>query len=279
VVLLAVALAWLGRWRELVQCLRVRRTRWLLVASTLLIGSNWYAFIHGVNLGQVVQNSLGLFITPLLSVLLGVLFFRERLRPVQWLALGLAGAGLISLIAALGEWPWIALYLAGSFAAYGLIRKLLPMDTLTGLAAETLLLLPVSLAVLIWYACAGRLSLGSGGPGLDALIVASGAFTTVPLFCFGQSARRLPLSMLGFLQYLAPTLQFLMAVLVFEEPFELVQQVSFGLIWAALVLVSVQALLARRASGELIRTGRSAGAGTFRPGPAPSASVRAAGRR
>jgi chloramphenicol-sensitive protein RarD len=273
VLLLAVVLAFLGRWTALLRCLRVPRTRWLLVASTLLIASNWYAFIHGVNTGQVVQNSMGLFVTPLLSVLLGVVFFRERLRPVQWLALGLAAAGLVYQVVALGEWPWIAFYLAGSFAAYGLIRKVAPVDTLVGLTAETLLLLPAALAALAWWGSRGRLSLGAHGPALDALLVASGAITAEPLFCFGQAARLLPLSVLGFLQYLAPSLQFLLAVLVFEEPFRPAQQVSFGMIWAALALVSVQALLARRAArADLGRADRP----PARPGlPAPGLARRA----
>ena len=246
VVVLVAVVVCLGRWAELVRCLRTPRTRWLLLASALLIGSNWGVFIHGVAIGQVVQNSLGAFMNPLLNVLLGVLIFGERPRPVQWLALGLAATGLVYLVVALGEWPWIAFYLAGSFAGYGLIRKAAPVDTLLGLTAETLLLLPVALAAFAWWAWSGQLALGSQGPAIDVLLVASGVTTTVPLFCFGQAARKLPLSTLGFLHYLAPSMQFLVAVLVFEEPFQPAQQVGFGLIWAALVLVSAQALLPRR---------------------------------
>jgi chloramphenicol-sensitive protein RarD len=246
VLLLAVVVACLGRSGEAVRCLRVRRTRWLLFAGTLLIAANWFVFIYGVSIGQIVQNSLGYFINPLLNVLLGVLFFRERLRPVQWLALAMAGTGLVYLVVVLGEVPWIALFLGSSFAAYGVIRKIAPINTLVGLTAETLLLLPAALAALAWWAWQGQLVLGTQGPTVDLLLVASGAVTAVPLFCFGQAARRLPLSMLGFLQYLAPSLQLLLAVLLFKEPFLPAQQISFGLIWAALVLVSVRALLTRR---------------------------------
>ncbi len=246
VVLLAVAIACLGRGPDLLRCLQQPRTRWLLLASALLIGSNWGVFIHGVHTRQVVQNSLGAFINPLLSVLLGVLVFRERPRPIQWLALGLAAAGLVYLVAALGQWPWIAFYLAVTFALYGLIRKAAPIDTLVGLTAETLLLLPVALAGLGWWAWQGELAVGTQGWLVDLLLVGSGATTAVPLFCFGQAARRLPLSTLGFLHYLSPSLQFLLAVLVLGEPFVPAQQVSFGLIWAALALVWGEALLARR---------------------------------
>jgi chloramphenicol-sensitive protein RarD len=247
VLLLVVVVVCLGRWTELVRCLRVPRTRWLLLASTLLLATNWGVFIYGVSIGQVVQNSLGYFINPLLNVLLGVLFFRERLRPVQWLALALAAAGLVYLVVALAEWPWIAFVLGGSFACYGLIRKVVPVEALVGLTAETALLLPAALAALAWWGWAGQLALGAQGMVVDGLILASGVITTVPLFFFNQAVRRLPLSVLGFLQYLAPSLQFLLAVLVFDEPFLPAQRVCFGLIWAALALVSVQAVLARAA--------------------------------
>jgi chloramphenicol-sensitive protein RarD len=248
VVLLAGVLVSVGRWGELVRCLRAPRTRWLLLASALLIAANWLVYIHCVTIKQVVQASLGYFINPLLNVLLGVLFFRERLRPVQWLALALAGAGLVYLVGSLGEGPWLALVLAGSFAAYGVLRKVAPVDTLVGVTAETLLLLPAAVTALGWWAWQGQLSLGAQGWTVDGLLLASGAVTAGPLLCFGQAVRRLPLSLLGFLQYLAPSLQLLLAVLVLGEPFGRAKQVSFGLIWAALVLLSLQVLLARRAA-------------------------------
>src|SRR5262249_14468200 len=144
VVLLAVVISLLGRWRAVRAGLASARTRRMLLASTLLIAANWFVFIYGVSIGEVVQNSLGYFINPLLNILLGVLLFHERLRRLQWLALLLATAGLVYLIVALGEVPWISFALAGSFAAYGLIRKLAPVDSLIGLTVETLLLLPVS---------------------------------------------------------------------------------------------------------------------------------------
>lgn len=246
VLLLAVLITALGRWSELRDCLGHARTRWMLLASTLLIAVNWYVFIYGVAIGRVVQNSLGYFINPLLNIVLGVCLFRECLRPAQWLALGLAAAGLAYLICALGELPWIALSLAFSFAGYGVIRKVAPVESLVGLAVETLFLAPVALVGLAVGAAQGRLALGSLGPALDAAVVASGVVTAVPLLCFGAAARRLPLSVLGFLQYLAPTLQFLLAVFAFGEPFRPEQRIAFPLIWSALLVVTVDGLLARR---------------------------------
>lgn len=246
VVLLVVLIAALGRRQAVLACLRHPRTRWLLLASTLLIAVNWFIFIYGVVTGQVVQNSLGYFINPLINVLLGLVLFGERLRPAQWLALALACAGLGYLIVSLGELPWIALSLAISFALYGLIRKVAPVDALVGLTVETLILLPPTLVFFARGWSVGTLQMGTMGWRIDALLIAAGAVTTVPLLCFGAAARRLPLSTLGFLQYLAPSLQFLLAVLVLGEPFQPVQQVSFALIWSALVLVTLDAVLRGR---------------------------------
>jgi chloramphenicol-sensitive protein RarD len=257
-VLLVGVVVWLGRWGKVVCCLRTPRTRWLLAAGTLLLAINWYVYIYGVSIGQLVQNSLGYFITPLLNILLGVVFFRERLRPVQWLALALAAAGLVYLVAALGEWPWIAFTLGSSFALYGLIRKVVPVDTLVGLTVETLLLGPAALVAVVWWAWTVQGAMGAQGLTIDLLLLASGVVTAVPLFCFGQAARQLRLSTLGFLQYLGPSIQFLLAVLIFGESFLPAQQVSFPLIWSALLLVSIQAALARRArpASDLVRGDR-----------------------
>lgn len=247
VAFLAVVLTLWGRWSKVWACLAHPRTRSLLILSTLLLALNWFVFIYGVATGQVVQNSLGYFINPLLNILLGVLLFAERLRPVQWFAICLAGLGLAYLILSQGDIPWIALVLASSFAGYGVLRKMAPVDALVGLMVETLVLFPLALLLLILSASQGHLSLGEKGPTVDLLLVASGVITTVPLLCFGAAARRLPLTTLGFLQYLAPSLQFLLAVLHLGEPFLPVQQVSFALIWSALALVSVEGLLRKRA--------------------------------
>jgi chloramphenicol-sensitive protein RarD len=253
VLFLAGLLTVLGRWSAVWACLRAPRTRWLLVGSTLLIAANWFVFIYGVTSGQMVQNSLGYFINPLLSILLGVFFFGERLGKAQWLALGLAAAGLVYLVGALGEVPWIAFFLAGSFALYGLIRKIAPVDPLTGLMVETLFLLPAAVGLLVWWLKQDQAAFGASGRQLDALLLASGVVTAVPLLCFGAASRRLRLSTLGFMQYLAPSLQLLLAVLVFGESFRPAQQVSFALIWSALVLLSLHSVLKSRTGARSVR--------------------------
>lgn len=246
VVLLAGLMTLFRQWSEVWACLRRPKTCGLLAASTVLIAVNWYAFIVGVSTRQVVQNSLGYFINPLFSILLGVVVLGERLRPAQWLALALASAGLAYLIVEAGAVPRIALALATSFSLYGLVRKVVHVDSLLGLTVETLFLAPVAASALIFWAARGELTFGTLGTTVDLAVLGSGAATAAPLLCFGVAARRLPLSTLGFLQYLAPTLQFLIAVFVLGESFRPEQRVGFPLIWSALLIVTVDALLARR---------------------------------
>jgi chloramphenicol-sensitive protein RarD len=175
-----------------------------------------------------------------------MVFFRERLRPGQWAAVALAAAGVGYLLAASGDLPWIPLALAGSFGLYGLVRKIAPVDALTGLTAETLILLAPAVGLLLCWGWGGELNFGRGDFGHDGLLAASGVVTALPLLCFGQAARRLPLSTLGFLQYLAPSVQFVLALTVFGEPFQPEQQRSFGLVWAGLALFTAESVLAQR---------------------------------
>jgi chloramphenicol-sensitive protein RarD len=246
VAFLVLILTAFGRWAEVRDGLRSRPVLLRLLATTVLIALNWFAYIYGVSTGQIVQASLGYFVTPLVNVLFGLVFFRERLRPWQWAAVTLAAVGVVYLVARAGGVPWIALTLALSFGLYGLLRKQVPLDGLVCLAVETFLLLPAALGYLGWLWAEGRLALGSGERSRDWLLLASGVVTTVPLVCFGQAARRLRLTTLGFLQYLSPSLQLGLAVLVFGEGFGPTQAVSFGLIWAALALYSADALRAYR---------------------------------
>jgi chloramphenicol-sensitive protein RarD len=266
--LLAAVLTAGRRWGRVRDCLASPRTRALLLASSVCIACNWYLFIWGVERHEVVQNSLGFFINPLLNVVLGVALFRERLRPAAWLALALACAGLVYLVVEQGRWPWIAFGLAGSFALYGLIRKVAPVDGLIGLTVETLFLLPAALAFLAWWQAQPAASFGRIDAQLDLLLVASGAVTATPLMLFGEAARRLRLSTLAFIQYLAPSFQLLLAVTVLGEPFGQARLVSFALIWLALLLVSVDSVLLRRrrppsaaalpaSSGAAVRTAES----------------------
>ncbi len=246
VVLVAGILTVWRRWPDLQHSFRSGRIVRLLLASAVLVAVNWLVYIYGVWTQRVLQTSLGYFINPLFSVVLGLVFFRERLRLGQWFALGLATAGLAYLVFTVGELPWIALAVAGSFGLYGLVRKTAPVDGLIGLAIETMLLAPAALAGLAVGVTTGTATFGNNEGMTDGLLLLSGVVTTIPLLCFGQAARRLPLSTLGFLQYVAPSMQFLLAVWVFREPFLPAQQISFAFIWAALAIFTGDALLARR---------------------------------
>jgi chloramphenicol-sensitive protein RarD len=257
-VLLAIIVTVAGRWGELVQTLRRPRVLLTLAASTLLIGINWYTFLYSISVGDVLQSSLGYFITPLMSVLLGVVLLGERLRGGQLVALALALAGVLYLTLSAGAFPWIALTLSVSFSLYGLARKLVAADALLGLLVETMLLAPISALYLAGVHSQGPGAINTHGLGIAALLFGSSIVTTVPLLLFAGSARRLRLSTLGFLQYLAPTLQFLCAVVVFGEAFSSERVVAFGCIWAAVALYAVDSLYgyqrrpAEQASDELL---------------------------
>jgi chloramphenicol-sensitive protein RarD len=246
VLLLVVVLTLQQRWQGLLRCMRNRRLVSLLLISSVLVGTNWLVYIYGVSTGRVMQASLGYFINPLLSVLLGVVFFRERLRPCQVVAVGLAALGVVYHVCGLGQPPWIALAIAGSFGLYGLVRKVAPVDAVVGLTVETLLLLPAALGFLAWQAAEGGSTFGQHGLDLDVLVMLSGVVTAVPLLCFGAAARRLPLSTLGFVQYLAPSMQLGLAVWRYQEPFQGEHAITFGLIWAGLAVFSVEAIVAHR---------------------------------
>jgi chloramphenicol-sensitive protein RarD len=241
-VMLAILVGLLGRWGELWRELCSRKLILMLTLSTLFIAANWLTFIYAVTTGQVLQASLGYFINPLVNVLLGVLFLRERLRPRQTLSIGLALVGVLVLTGLVGQVPWLALVLALTFALYGLMRKIMPVDGLVSLAVETLIMTPMALAYL------GNTGVTTNRPpmGLEmlGLLMLSGPVTTVPLLFFGGAARRLRLSTMGILQYLSPTLQFLLAVVAFHEPFSTVQIISFGCIWMAMVLYTADSLRA-----------------------------------
>lgn len=233
---LAIVVTFAKRWPDVVRVLTTPRLLGLLIVSALLIASNWVFYIYSVATDQIVQSSLGYFLTPLLSVLIGLLVLGERMRPLQWLALSVAVVGCVTLIVAKGEIPYIGLSLAGTFAIYSLVRKVTPVDGLLGLMIETLVLSPIAIVCLLYWRQQGTLVFGQHGWGLDGLIMASGLVTAFPLLAFGQAARRLPLSSLGFIQFLSPTIQFLIAVLVFGEEFDRWRAVSFAIIWVGVLL-------------------------------------------
>jgi chloramphenicol-sensitive protein RarD len=242
-VLLVVML--LGRRERLWQTLRTPALRNGLMISSLLISINWLVFIWAVAQGRVVETSLGYFITPLVSVFLARVILGERLDRWRQLAILLAALGLAWLVWRLGELPWVALLLALSFGLYGLARKQIAVDTLTGLTVETGLLLPFALGYGLWLYADGW---PAGRPALDGwLLVASGAVTALPLLLFAAGARRMSLSAIGFLMYVNPTMQFLTAVFLLGEPFDRDQLVGFLLIWTALLLFSLGSLRFQRA--------------------------------
>jgi chloramphenicol-sensitive protein RarD len=191
---------------------------------------------------QVLQASLGYFINPLVNVLLGFIFLRERLRPLQVVSVLLATIGVVILTVSYGQFPWIALTLAASFGLYGLLRKVAPVDGVTGLTVETTFALPVALGYLIHLGAEGQRAFGSGSMPDDVLLFLAGAVTAVPLLWFTNAARRLRLATLGFIQYLAPSLQFILAVVVFNEPLTRPVMITFACIWAALILYTVDSV-------------------------------------
>lgn len=250
-VVLGFILAATHRWKELSLLRESPRVILMLVASTLLIAINWLTFIHAVSTGQVLQSSLGYFILPLVNVLLGVAFLRERLRPYQWLSILLALIGVVVLGLMINRIPWIALVLAVSFSVYGFLRKIMPVGGLVGLAIETLALSPVALAYLLYLHETGQST--ATNPADYSLLALSGLVTTIPLLLFVAAARRLRLTTLGFLQYLTPTLHFVLAVVAFGEPFSRAQLLSFGCIWTAVFVYSLDSLRAtRRRELELV---------------------------
>jgi chloramphenicol-sensitive protein RarD len=235
---LALILTITQRWPELARGLRSPKVVGTFTLTSLLLSVNWLSYIYGIVTKQAIETSLGYFINPLLNVAFGVLFFRERLRPMQLAAVGLALAGVLNLVVTAGYVPWIALSIAVSFALYGLFRKTAPADAFLGLAYETFILLIPACAYTGFLVWAGRLQLGAIDRQTDCLLLASGVITAVPLLFFGVAARNVSLSTLGFIQYIAPSIQFLLATMVLGEPMDDVKWRSFAAIWTALAVYS-----------------------------------------
>jgi chloramphenicol-sensitive protein RarD len=237
-------LGWVRQLRERPRIL------WTFLASALALSINWLVYIWAVWVGRVVDASLGYFINPLLSVVLAVVVLKERLRPLQWAAVGLAGLGVVWLTLRAGQLPWIGLVLAVSFGTYGLLRKTAAIDSLGGLTLETLLLLPMAGAYLLSLSASGQGAWGEARPSLRSLLVAAGPITALPLLSFAAGARRIPLSLVGILQYLGPTLQLGLGVLVFREPLPPTKLLGFVLIWLAVALYTLEGAMLGRAAGR-----------------------------
>jgi chloramphenicol-sensitive protein RarD len=235
------------RRSSLMASLRVSsRVAALYALAAVLIGVNWFLYVWAVNAGFVVETSLGYFITPLVNVLLGVVVFRERLRRLQWLAVAVAAAGVVHLTRAYGSLPWIALGLAVSFGSYGLAKKTAPLASLEGLTLETAMLFLPAVGYLAMVHARGEGVFLERDPLTDVLMATSGVITIIPLLLFTSAVRRVPLSVIGILQYIAPSIQLLLGVLVFAEPFTATQLEGFAFVWVALVIFAADGMRARR---------------------------------
>ncbi len=218
----------------------------------VLLSINWLVYVWGVNAGFIVETSLGYFINPLLSVLLGVIFLRERLRLAQWIPVVIAAIGVLYLTFVYGRLPWIALTLAFSFGIYGLVKKIAPLGSLYGLTLETAIVFPLALVYLLVLEVNGAGAFLHDGLTIDLLLAGAGIVTTVPLLMFASAAKQIPLTMVGILQYIAPTLQFLIGIFIYKEPFDHAHLIGFGIIWVALIIFWVENYLAHRAASEPI---------------------------
>jgi chloramphenicol-sensitive protein RarD len=239
-------------WSWIPPLLHDRRRLALLAAAAAVIAVNWGVYIYGVNSEQVVQTSLGYFINPLVSILFAVVLLHEQLRRWQWVAVGLGAAAVVVLTVDYGGLPWIALVLAFSFGTYGLVKKTLGMGAVQSLAGETAILFLPALGYLLLLETHGEGTMTTDGPGHTALLVSTGVVTAIPLLFFGAAAIRIPLSWLGLLQYSAPVLQFLIGVMIYDEPMPASRWIGFALVWAALLLITIESLTAGRRGGRIL---------------------------
>lgn len=246
--LLALILAQ-GRWSGLWAELHAGQRLGFYLLTTLLISANWLLYIWAVQNGRILEASLGYYINPLVNVVLGVLFLRERLNSRQWTAVAIAAAGVLVLVVGYGVFPWISLTLALSFGSYGMLRKKAGHNPMLGLGVETALMAPIALLFLVVLAARGDGALGAGDGWTDLLLLAAGPVTVAPLLMFLEATQRLRLSTVGLIQYMTPTLQFLLAVALYRETFTGIHLAAFGCIWLALALYSADAWSSHRRRG------------------------------
>lgn len=246
---LVIVLTWRRQWKWLPQTLRQPRVLLSFVASAVLLSANWFVYIWSVNNGHVIDASLGYFINPLVNVLLGMLVLKETLRRAQWVAIAIAAVGVLWLTWSAGQVPWIALILGATFGAYGLLRKTAALAALEGLSLETMILFPLALVYVVWLTLHGQNTfVNSASDGTRWLLAAAGPITAIPLLLFAAGARKIPMAVLGLLQYLSPTMQALLGVWVFHETFPAARLVGFVIIWTALALYVGEGLWVGRAS-------------------------------
>jgi chloramphenicol-sensitive protein RarD len=245
--LMLLAIIALSRqWKAFRSSFSDRRALAIYAFAGVLIAINWTIYVWAVNSNFIVETSLGYFINPLVNILLGILVLGERLRLGQWAAIGLAAAGVLYLTLAYGSLPWISLALACTFGLYGLMKKMAPLGAVHGLALETSILLIPALVYLFIEHSNGRGAFVHGGAVTDLLIIGAGPVTTIPLLFFAGATRRVPLSMIGLFQYIAPTMQFLIGVFLFHEPFTRSRLIGFALVWLALLLSAVEGVIHSR---------------------------------
>ncbi len=245
-VFLLGVIAWQGRFSDLLALFRSRRLVGLNLLSSALLTANWTVYVWAVNSGHVIESSLGYFLVPLVNVAVGSLLFHERLRPLQWLAIGCAALGVGLLLVRLGQVPWIGLSIAGTWAGYGLLKKKSALGAITGLTIETLLLFPLAAAALLWWHHTGTGALGRVDARLHVYVLSVGIITALPLLMFAYGAQRVRLTTLGLLQYLSPSVQFLIGLLVYHEPFDSDRMLAYGIIWGGLALYSADSFWAQR---------------------------------
>lgn len=245
------------RWGWVRELLATPRKLMLLAGAAAVISVNWFVYIWSVNHGHTVDTAFGYFINPLVTVLFGVLLLRERLRRVQWVAVGIGAVAVVVLAVGYGKLPWIALVLAASFGTYALLKKLAAVPAAESMAVETTLQFLPAVGYMIWLQGHGTLAIGHHGAGNTTLLILAGPVTVVPLICFAAAANRLPLSMVGLLQFLAPILQFLIGVAVQHEPVPAARLAGFLIVWAALVVLTVDALRGARRSQAVASTADS----------------------
>lgn len=256
--ILAHRMLWSLLFLGIILCVR-RQWSWLgsvlarprvtggFVLSALLLSGNWFLYIWAINNGHVIDASLGYFINPLVSVMLGFVLLKERLRPMQWVAIALAAGGVCWLTWQAGQLPWIALLLAFSFGSYGLMRKVAALGALEGLSFETMLLFPLAMGYVVWLTLHGQNTfITTSSDSTRWLLAAAGPITAIPLLLFASGARRIPLSVLGLLQYIAPTIQLLLGVWLFHEGFTAARLIGFCVIWSALALYVAEGLWAAK---------------------------------
>ena len=245
-ILLALFLALTGQMRGFRRAALNGPTIGTYAIAAVLLSINWLIYVWGVNSDFIVETSLGYFINPLLSVLLGVIFLRERLRLWQWVSVGLAASGVIYLTFVYGRLPWIALSLAMSFGLYGLVKKLAPLNSVNGLTLETAILFPVAASYLLVVGLNGTGGFTRQGGLVDILLIGAGLVTTIPLLLFASATKLAPLSVVGFLQYIASTMQFLIGVFVYREPFDFGRLIGFSMVWLALIIFALESYSTNR---------------------------------